>query len=76
MLLTLAEDELASVRAARVFEAVGQPLGDPQPLLDGDSNRMPASEVSHPPSKPTCTGLPATAGKSVRILYLPPWSTP
>ena len=28
-----------------------------------DSNRMPASEVSRPPSKPTCTGLPATADK-------------
>jgi hypothetical protein len=57
-----------------MFEAVGQPLGDPQQLLDGDSNRMPASEVSHPPSKPTCTGLPAT--KPVRILYLPPWPWP
>ena len=31
------------------------------------SSNIPASEVSRPPSKATCTGLPATAGKPGNI---------
>ena len=61
------------LRVARVFEAASQPLGDLEPLLDGRaSNRIPASEVSRPPSKPTCTGLPATAGKPGKIAVSSP----
>jgi hypothetical protein len=32
-----------------------------------DSSNIPASEVIWPPSKPICTGLPATAGKPGKI---------
>jgi hypothetical protein len=56
------------IRVARVFKAGSQALGDPKP--PADSNRMPASEVSRPPSNPTSTVLPATAGRSGRIPVL------
>jgi hypothetical protein len=40
----------------------GQAFGDLEALLDRRQQQIPASEVSRPPSNPTCTGSPATTG--------------
>ncbi len=47
-----------------VLDAIGQALGDPDTAA---SSNIPVSEVSRPPSKLKCIGLPTTGGKPGRI---------
>ena len=55
-------------RRTRVLDAIGQPLGDPEPLLDRRQQQYPGVRGQQAAVESVkCTGLPATGGKPGRI---------